>query len=102
MALGNAKILYGCEKFKFYGSGFQTCLKARTDMQLDIVIAYNELDARFAAVLVCSFNEATKVLRKEVAVCPVTAARTIVHGLHKDSGLLLSTSCFYVACTSAY
>ncbi|KAF1362548.1 hypothetical protein EJ07DRAFT_174980 [Lizonia empirigonia] len=74
MALGNAKILYGSEKFKFY----------------DVVIAYSGPEAKFAAVLVCSFNEATKILRKEVSTCPVAAARAIVHGLHTDSGLLLS------------
>ncbi len=44
----------------------------------------------FAAILVCSFNDASKILRKEVATCPVAAARAIAHGLHKDSGLLLS------------
>ncbi|KAF9701706.1 hypothetical protein EKO04_000725 [Ascochyta lentis] len=74
MALGNAKILYGSEKFKYY----------------DVVIAYSETDAKFAALLVCSFNEASKILRKEVAVCPIAAARAIVHGLHTDSGLLFS------------
>ncbi|KAJ4412727.1 hypothetical protein N0V91_000489 [Didymella pomorum] len=74
MALGNAKILYGSEKFKFF----------------DVVIAYSELNAVFAAVLLCSFNDATKILRKEVAACPLTAARAIVHGLHVDSGLLLT------------
>ena len=47
---------------------------------------------RFAAVLVCSFNDATKILRKEIAACPLAAARAIVHGLHVDSGLLLSKS----------
>lgn len=50
----------------------------------------------FAAVLVCSHNEATKILRKEVAACPIAATRAIVHGLHKDSGLLLSKPGFPV------
>lgn len=62
------------------------------DTFTDVVIAYSEPEARFAAVLVCSFNEATKILRKEVSTCPVAAARAIVHGLHTDSGLLLSKS----------
>jgi hypothetical protein len=44
----------------------------------------------FAVVLVCSFNDVTKILRKEVAACPLAAARAIVHRLHVDSGLLLS------------
>ncbi|KAF3050005.1 hypothetical protein E8E11_009658 [Didymella keratinophila] len=74
MALGNAKILYGSEKFKFF----------------DVVIAYSEPNTMFAAVLVCSFNDATKILRKEVAACPLAAARAIVHRLHVDSGLLLT------------
>ncbi|KAJ4384509.1 hypothetical protein N0V86_000108 [Didymella sp. IMI 355093] len=74
MALGNAKMLYGSERFKFY----------------DVVIAYSEPNAMFAAVLVCSFNDATKILRKKVAACPLAAARAIVHGLHVDSGLLLT------------
>ncbi|KAJ4309536.1 hypothetical protein N0V94_008882 [Neodidymelliopsis sp. IMI 364377] len=74
MALGNAKVLYGVEKYKFY----------------DIIIAYSEPDAKFAAILVCIFNEATKILRKEIATCPIVAARTIVYGLQKDSGLLLN------------
>lgn len=76
MALGNAKLLYGSEKFKFY----------------DVAIAYNESEAKFAAILVCSFNEATKILRKEVAVCPIAAVRAIVYGLHTDTGLLLGMS----------
>jgi hypothetical protein len=63
---------------------------AHTDTEADVVIAYSELNAVFAAVLLCSFNDATKILRKEVAACPLTAARAIVHGLHVDSGLLLS------------
>ena len=54
------------------------------------MIVYSEPNAMFAAVLVCSFNDATKILRKEVAACPLAAARAIVHGLHVDSGLLLS------------
>ncbi|KAF3047488.1 hypothetical protein E8E12_008669 [Didymella heteroderae] len=74
MALGNAKMLYGSEKFKFY----------------DVVIAHSEPNAMFAAVLVCSFSDATKILRKEVAACPLAAARAIVHGLHVDTGLLLT------------
>ncbi|KAJ4345159.1 hypothetical protein N0V95_005884 [Ascochyta clinopodiicola] len=73
MALGNAKMLYGVEKFKYYGSRF-----------------FHAPHAKFAALLVCSFNEATKILRKEVAACPIAAARAIVHGLHTDSGLLLN------------
>ncbi|KAG9197274.1 hypothetical protein G6514_001913 [Epicoccum nigrum] len=73
-ALGNAKMLYGSEKFKFF----------------DIVIAYSQPDAKYGAVLVCSFNESTKILRKEVAHCPVKAARAIVHGLHVDTGLLFT------------
>ncbi|KAF1929055.1 uncharacterized protein M421DRAFT_4870 [Didymella exigua CBS 183.55] len=69
MALGNAKIIYGSEKFKFY----------------DVVVAYSAPEAKFAAVLVCNFNEATKILRKEVAACPLAAVRDIVHGLHVDT-----------------
>ncbi|KAJ8111355.1 hypothetical protein OPT61_g6030 [Boeremia exigua] len=74
MALGNAKIIYGSEKFKFY----------------DVVVAYSEPDAKFAVILVCNFNEATKILRKEVARCPLAAARAMIRGLHADTGLLLS------------
>ncbi|KAH6637704.1 hypothetical protein C7974DRAFT_411172 [Boeremia exigua] len=74
MALGNAKIIYGSEKFKFY----------------DVLVAYSEPDAKFAAILVCSFNEAAKILRKEVAGCPLAATRAIVYGLQVDTGLLLS------------
>ncbi|KAJ4990781.1 hypothetical protein SVAN01_03790 [Stagonosporopsis vannaccii] len=73
VALGNAKILYGSEKFKFY----------------DVVVACCEPEAKFAAILVCTYNEATKILRKAVAECPLAAARAIVHGLHVDTGLLL-------------
>jgi hypothetical protein len=51
-------------------------------------------DAKFAAILVCSFNDASKILRKEVAACPIAAARAIVHGLHVDTGLLLSKCSF--------
>ena len=69
-------------------------MQAYINNRADIAIAYSEPDAKFAAVLVCSFNNATKILRKEVAVCPLAAARAIVHGLHVDSGLLLSKPCF--------
>lgn len=61
--------------------------------QADVVVAYSEPNAMFAAVLVCSFNDATKILRKEVAACPLAAARAIVQGLHVDSGFLLSERC---------
>lgn len=56
----------------------------------------------FAAVLVCTFNEATKILRKEVAACPLAAARAIVHGLHIDSGLLLSECRPLFSCNSMF
>lgn len=92
MALGNAKILYGSEKFKFYGLIALREACGCTDKYTDIVVAYSEPDAMFAAVLVCSFNEATKILRKEVAGCPLAAARAIVHSLLTDTGLLLSQS----------
>ncbi|KAF3004799.1 hypothetical protein E8E13_003131 [Curvularia kusanoi] len=74
MALGNAKILYGLERFKFF----------------DIVVAYSEAEAKFATILVCSLNGFTKILRKEVASCPLAAARALVHGLHVDTGVLLT------------
>ncbi|KAF2630095.1 hypothetical protein BU25DRAFT_456501 [Macroventuria anomochaeta] len=64
-------------------------LDKSSSYHVNVFIAYNKPDTMFAAVLVCSFNEATKILRKEVAVCPIAAARAIVHGLHVDSGLLL-------------
>ncbi|KAF2129901.1 hypothetical protein P153DRAFT_366400 [Dothidotthia symphoricarpi CBS 119687] len=47
----------------------------------------------------CSANEATKILRKEVHDCPLAATRTLVHGLHKDTGLLL---CIYLSILSFY
>lgn len=62
----------------------------RTNKPIDVVVAYSEPEAKFAAILVCNFNEATKILRKEVATCPVAAVRAIVYGLHVDTGLLLS------------
>ena len=64
-------------------------------MVIDVVLAYRMPDAKFAAILVCSFNDASKILRKEVAACPIAAARAIVHGLHVDTGLLLSKCNFH-------
>lgn len=90
MALGNAKILYGSEKFKFYGSLTRWCSTTHADTVADVVLAYSKPEAMFAAILVCSFNDASKILRKEVAACPIAAARAIVYGLHVDTGLLLS------------
>ncbi|KAF2685941.1 hypothetical protein K458DRAFT_300320, partial [Lentithecium fluviatile CBS 122367] len=72
-ALGNARLLYGSEQRKFY----------------DIVVGANE-DGKYATVLVCSFDGATKILRKEVALCPLAATQAIVDGLVMDTGLLFS------------
>src|SRR5690242_17377522 len=48
----------------------------------------------------CTFNEATKILRKEVAGCPLSAARAIVQGLLVDTGRLLSKSGSCCSCHS--
>lgn len=48
----------------------------------------------------CTFNEATKILRKEVAGCPLAAARAIIQGLLVDTGRLLSKSGSYCPCHS--
>lgn len=65
-------------------------LYACIDDQTDVVTAFSEPEGKFAAILVCVWNEVTKILRKEVAVCPLAAARAIVYGLQVDTGLLLS------------
>ncbi|KAF2252545.1 hypothetical protein BU26DRAFT_549111 [Trematosphaeria pertusa] len=56
----------------------------------DVVTCYNEEEGKHGAVLVCSYDGASKILRKEVAACPLAATRAIVDGLHRDTGLLFA------------
>ncbi|KAF1843889.1 uncharacterized protein K460DRAFT_266340, partial [Cucurbitaria berberidis CBS 394.84] len=72
MALGNCRLLYGSERFKFY----------------DIAVAEDEDNGAFAAILTCSQDGSIKLLRKEVNDCPVKAVRALVDRLQKDTALL--------------
>ncbi|CAO2656254.1 Nn.00g050570.m01.CDS01 [Neocucurbitaria sp. VM-36] len=73
IALGNCRLLYGSERFKFY----------------DIVVAEDEENASFNAILTCSQDGSTKMLRKDIRDCPVKAVRTMVGQLQKDTALLM-------------
>ncbi|KAF2641607.1 hypothetical protein P280DRAFT_549297 [Massarina eburnea CBS 473.64] len=72
-ALGSARILYGSEQRKFF----------------DIIIGSHD-DGKHTAMLVCSLDGWSKLLRKEVDVCPVAATRAMVNGLTKDVGTLFT------------
>lgn len=57
----------------------------------DIVICENESDGKFGALLTCQENGSTKILRNEVAECPVVATRKLVHRLQLDTALLFTS-----------
>ncbi|KAF2849335.1 hypothetical protein T440DRAFT_452727 [Plenodomus tracheiphilus IPT5] len=71
-AMGNCKLLYGSDRFKYY----------------DIIICENEDDGKFGALLTCTESSAIKILRNEVADCPVVAVRQMVQRLQRDTALL--------------
>ncbi|KAI4633486.1 hypothetical protein J4E80_000852 [Alternaria sp. BMP 0032] len=72
ICLGNCRLLYGSERFKFY----------------DIVICEDDDTKKFAAILTCNQEGQTKLLRTELSLCPVVAVRTLVDGLQKDTAKL--------------
>ncbi|KAF1946730.1 hypothetical protein EJ02DRAFT_393867 [Clathrospora elynae] len=72
VCLGNCRLLYGSERFKFY----------------DIVICEDESDKKFCAILTCNQEAMTKLLRTQVSHCPVEAVRTLVDRLQKDTARL--------------
>jgi hypothetical protein len=57
---------------------------------LDVVFGANE-EGKYATVLVCSMEGSTKILRKELGDCPLSATRAIITGLVKDTGVLFCT-----------
>ncbi|KAI4959501.1 hypothetical protein J4E86_003223 [Alternaria arbusti] len=72
ICLGNCRLLYGSERFKFY----------------DIVICEDDDTKKFAAILTCNQEGQTKLLRTELSLCQVVAVRTLVDGLQKDTAKL--------------
>ncbi|CAA9965795.1 hypothetical protein PTMSG1_09154 [Pyrenophora teres f. maculata] len=74
ICLGNCRLLYGSERFKFY----------------DIAICEDEDTKTFAAILTCNQDNETKFLRTETSSCPVQAVRVLVHGLEKDTAKLFT------------
>ncbi|KAI8939565.1 hypothetical protein NX059_003329 [Plenodomus lindquistii] len=72
--MGNCKLLYGSQRFKFY----------------DIIICESEHDGKFGALLTCIESSTTKILRNEVAECPVVAVRQMVQRLQRDTALLFT------------
>ncbi|CAN9093252.1 unnamed protein product [Alternaria alternata] len=88
ISLGNCRLLYGSERFKFYGKALAPMLNTGIDTRLDIVICEDEGTKRFAAILTCNQDGQTKLLRTELSGCPVVAVRTLVDGLQKDTAKL--------------
>ncbi|KNG47692.1 dna ligase 1 [Stemphylium lycopersici] len=72
ICLGNCRLLYGSERFKFY----------------DIVICEDEDTKEFGAILTCNQNNHTKLLRTETSDSPVKAVRILVDRLQKDTAKL--------------
>jgi hypothetical protein len=57
---------------------------------IDVVFGANA-EGQYAAVLVCSMEGSSKILRREVGPSPLSATRAIVNGLVMDTGLLFGT-----------
>ncbi|OAL46071.1 hypothetical protein IQ07DRAFT_518370, partial [Pyrenochaeta sp. DS3sAY3a] len=74
ICLGNCRLLYGSERFKFY----------------DISIAEDQDSMTFCAILTCNQEGVTKFLRKEVSNCPIRAVRGMVHRLQTDTAILFT------------
>ncbi|KAL6709499.1 hypothetical protein ACN47E_001434 [Coniothyrium glycines] len=72
LAFGNCRLLYGSERGKFF----------------DIVIAEDVENNAFCAILVCSQEGASKILRKEVDDDPLKAVQSMVNHLQKDTACL--------------
>ncbi|KAF2827323.1 hypothetical protein CC86DRAFT_455013 [Ophiobolus disseminans] len=73
VALGNCRILYGSDRWKFY----------------DIVLGIEEDESEFCVALVCSREGTSKVLRGCISDCPLKAIRALTTRLQKDSMTLL-------------
>ncbi|EOA89829.1 uncharacterized protein SETTUDRAFT_26155 [Exserohilum turcica Et28A] len=74
LCLGNCRLLYGSERFRFY----------------DIVICEDEANKRFCALLTCNMDGQTKILRVETDACAVTAVQMLVGRLQRDTAKLFA------------
>ncbi|KAF2731719.1 hypothetical protein EJ04DRAFT_566618 [Polyplosphaeria fusca] len=73
IATGNARILYGSDRNRFY----------------DIITCYFKDDESYGAFLICTIDGSTKALRKEISDCPVKATRLLVDKLMTDTGKVM-------------
>jgi hypothetical protein len=58
-------------------------------MDSDIAISADASNGIFCAILFCSKDPATKILRTSVGGCPIAAVREIVEHLHEETFLLM-------------
>lgn len=91
LVLANARILYGSESRKFFGTPYRILARSPTNIRIDFVTA-RDIDGKYICVLVCSLDGFTRILRKETNVDPLGAARALADGLVKDTGMLFCKS----------
>ena len=92
ICLGNCRLLYGSERFKFYGISIAFDSRPGTDTNTDIAVCEDEDKKKFGAILTCSQEGSIKLLRTEVSDDPVDAVRAMVDRLQKDTAIIFGKS----------
>ncbi|KAL5404890.1 hypothetical protein PMIN04_012491 [Paraphaeosphaeria minitans] len=88
LVLGNARILYGSESRKFFGSFAP--LHSHPHILPHLVTARNPA-GKHVCVLVCSLDGHTRILRKEMtSTSALDASRALADSLIRDAGELLA------------
>ncbi|USP73204.1 hypothetical protein yc1106_00478 [Curvularia clavata] len=98
LCVGNCRLLYGSERFKFYGNSSPSVprkphhhhhpIPHTLTWTKDVVICNDEASKRYCAILTCNQDGQTKFLRTVSGMDPVLAVRELVDGLQKDTSKL--------------